>query len=118
VFLNSTLRNRNPLHPSVLDALVIGALWGPTVLLEQSPSGAEPRTFRGLASPEKKKKENNVCLPRLLLTAMPPPPTGNLLNFPKHVFGMPFGSYGTDGNESLSLVLYGYRLKATDPNAR
>jgi SHS2 domain-containing protein len=34
---------------------------------------------------------------------------GNLLNFPKHVFGFPFGSHATDGNEALSLCLYGYR---------
>jgi len=34
---------------------------------------------------------------------------GNLLNFPKHIFGMPFGCYATDGNEALSLVLYSYR---------
>lgn len=35
---------------------------------------------------------------------------GNLMNFPKHVFGFPFGSYATDGNESLSLIVYAYRL--------
>lgn len=34
---------------------------------------------------------------------------GNLINFPKHIFGMPFGCYATDGNEALSLVLYSYR---------
>merc|ERR1719421_1131580 len=34
---------------------------------------------------------------------------GNLLNFPKHIFGFPLGSYGTDGNESLSLLLFAYR---------
>ena len=31
---------------------------------------------------------------------------GNLLNFPKSVFGFPFGCYATDGAESLSLCLY------------
>lgn len=59
ILFNSEVRNRNPLHPSVLDACVIG----------------------------------------------------NLLNFPKHLFGFPFGGYATDGNESLSLVLYAYRLR-------
>merc|ERR1719421_251487 len=34
---------------------------------------------------------------------------GNLLNFPKHIFGFPIGSYATDGNESLSLSLFAYR---------
>eukprot|EP00928_Gymnodinium_smaydae_P002864 TRINITY_DN11048_c0_g1_i3.p1 TRINITY_DN11048_c0_g1~~TRINITY_DN11048_c0_g1_i3.p1 ORF type:complete len:742 (-),score=119.78 TRINITY_DN11048_c0_g1_i3:233-2458(-) len=34
---------------------------------------------------------------------------GNLINFPKHIFGFPFGSYATDGNESLSLLLLSYR---------
>ena len=58
VLLNPDLRNRNPLHPSTLDACVIG----------------------------------------------------NLVNFPKHVFNFPFGSYATDGRESLSLCLYGYRV--------
>lgn len=34
---------------------------------------------------------------------------GNLLNFHKHIFGFPYASHATDGNESLSLVLYSYR---------
>jgi len=34
---------------------------------------------------------------------------GTLLNFLKHIFGFPFAGYATDGNESLSLVLYSYR---------
>lgn len=63
VLFNPELRNRNPLHPSVLDACVIG----------------------------------------------------NLMNFPKHIFGFPFGCYGTDGNESLSLCLYAYRLLRPTP---
>lgn len=33
----------------------------------------------------------------------------NLLNFPKHIFGFPFGCHGTNGNEALSLCLYSYR---------
>jgi len=33
----------------------------------------------------------------------------NLLNFPKHLFGFPFGCYSTNGNESLSVVLFSYR---------
>eukprot|EP00656_Telonema_subtile_P014731 TRINITY_DN1760_c0_g1_i8.p1 TRINITY_DN1760_c0_g1~~TRINITY_DN1760_c0_g1_i8.p1 ORF type:complete len:200 (+),score=65.07 TRINITY_DN1760_c0_g1_i8:363-962(+) len=37
---------------------------------------------------------------------------GNLMNFPKHIFGFPFASYGTNGAESLSLVLYSYRQLA------
>ena len=57
VFLNEAVRNRNPLHPAVLDSCVIG----------------------------------------------------NLLNFPKAMFGFPLACYGSDGNESLSLVLYSYR---------
>ena len=36
---------------------------------------------------------------------------GNLLNFFKHMFGVPFGGHGTDGNEVLSLCLYSYRQK-------
>jgi len=59
VFLNRELRNRNPLHPSVIDSSVVG----------------------------------------------------NVLNFPKHLFGFPYGCYASDGNESLSLVLYSYREK-------
>jgi len=35
----------------------------------------------------------------------------NLLNFPKHIFGFPFGCYATNGNESLSLVLFSYRAE-------
>ena len=58
VLHNPDLRNRNPLHPAVLDSVVIG----------------------------------------------------NLVNFPKHVFNFPLGSYATDGRESLSLCLYGYSL--------
>jgi len=65
VLFNSNIRNRNPLHPSVLDACVIG----------------------------------------------------NLLNFPKHIFGFPFGAYGTDGNESLSLVLFAYRARCHEIKA-
>ena len=34
---------------------------------------------------------------------------GNLLNFPKHIFGFSFGSHATDGNEALSLCLFSYR---------
>mmetsp|Transcript_29614 Transcript_29614/g.94569 ORF Transcript_29614/g.94569 Transcript_29614/m.94569 type:complete len:329 (-) Transcript_29614:53-1039(-) len=60
VLYSPELRSRNPLHPSVLDACVIG----------------------------------------------------NLLNFPKHVLGLPFAAYATDGNEALSLVLYSYRQRA------
>ncbi|KAL1508327.1 hypothetical protein AB1Y20_004437 [Prymnesium parvum] len=63
VLLNDELRNRNPLHPSALDAAVIGSL----------------------------------------------------MNFPKHIFGFPFGSYATDGNESLSLVLFAYRRRQPSP---
>ena len=33
----------------------------------------------------------------------------NLLNFPKHVFGLPFACYSTNGLESLSCVLFAYR---------
>lgn len=36
---------------------------------------------------------------------------GNLMNFPKHIFGFPFASYSTNGAESLSLVLYSHRLR-------
>eukprot|EP00930_Biecheleria_cincta_P036508 TRINITY_DN25027_c0_g1_i1.p1 TRINITY_DN25027_c0_g1~~TRINITY_DN25027_c0_g1_i1.p1 ORF type:complete len:848 (-),score=132.65 TRINITY_DN25027_c0_g1_i1:57-2600(-) len=34
---------------------------------------------------------------------------GNLLNFPKHIFGFPCAGYATNGNESLSLILFSYR---------
>jgi hypothetical protein len=36
---------------------------------------------------------------------------GNLLNFFKQMFGLPFGGHGTDGNEVLSLCMYSYRQK-------
>mmetsp|Transcript_118760 Transcript_118760/g.222014 ORF Transcript_118760/g.222014 Transcript_118760/m.222014 type:complete len:863 (-) Transcript_118760:18-2606(-) len=65
VFQNANLRNRNPLHASVLDSCVLS----------------------------------------------------NLLNFPKHIFGFPFGSYATDGNEALSLMLYSYRQRCNATNA-
>ena len=39
---------------------------------------------------------------------------GNLMNFPKHIFGMPFGGYATDGNEGLSLVLYSHKQKRAE----
>jgi len=57
---NSRLRNRNPLHPHVIDACLIG----------------------------------------------------NLLDFPKHLFSLPFACFATDGNEALSLLLYSYRQLA------
>ena len=57
VLLNDELRNRNPLHASLIDATIIG----------------------------------------------------NLMNFPKHIFGFPYACYATDGNESLSLCLYAHR---------
>ena len=60
VLLNDELRNRNPLHASLIDATVIG----------------------------------------------------NLMNFPMHIFGFPYASYATDGNESLSLCLYAHRQRA------
>ena len=60
VLLNDELRNRNPLHASLIDATIIG----------------------------------------------------NLMNFPKHIFGFPYASYATDGNESLSLCLYAHRQRA------
>ena len=49
VLQNDQLRNRNPLHASVVDASVIS----------------------------------------------------NLMNFPKHIFGFPFASYGTNGTPSI-----------------
>ena len=39
----------------------------------------------------------------------------NLLNFPKHLFGFPYACYGSDGNESLSLVLFSYRQRLAQP---
>merc|ERR1712166_1265740 len=42
---------------------------------------------------------------------------GNLLNFPKHIFGFPFGGHGTDGNEVLSLCLYSYRVELDSKTA-
>lgn len=43
---------------------------------------------------------------------------GNLVNFPKHIFGFPYAGYSTNGNEALSLVLFGYRHwhKKGDPH--
>ena len=43
---------------------------------------------------------------------------GNLLNFPKHIFGFPHGGYATDGNEGLSLLLFAYRVEAKKPQPR
>merc|ERR1712159_951898 len=43
---------------------------------------------------------------------------GNLLNFPKHIFGFPFACYSTNGNESLSVVLFSYRVECAKPQAR
>merc|ERR1719329_289798 len=40
---------------------------------------------------------------------------GNLLNFPKHIFGFPMGGYSTNGNEALSLCLYSYRQLCSSP---
>merc|ERR1719201_1072941 len=34
---------------------------------------------------------------------------GNLLNFPKHIFGFPYAGWSTNGHEALSLCLYSYR---------
>jgi len=65
VFGDRDLRNRNCLHPGMIDSWVIG----------------------------------------------------NLINFPKHIFGFPFACHGTDGNEILSLLLFSYRqaCKTSDP---
>jgi len=65
VFSNRELRNRNPLHPGVIDSCIIG----------------------------------------------------NVLNFPKHIFGLPFGCFESDGNEAMSCILYSYRQerKRADP---
>lgn len=60
---NHELRNRNPIHLSVIDSCLIS----------------------------------------------------NLLNFPKHMFGFPYACYGSDGNESLSLVLFAYRQLLASP---
>lgn len=38
---------------------------------------------------------------------------GNLLNFPKHIFGFPFAGYSTEGHEALSLCLYSYRQESS-----
>jgi len=40
---------------------------------------------------------------------------GNLINFPKQMFGFPFGGYSTNGNEALSLCLYSYRQLCSSP---
>merc|ERR1719506_3200260 len=57
-----------------------------------------------------------VCFNRDLRNRNPLHPTpldsavlGNLVNFPKHIFGFPMGGYSTNGNEALSLCLYSYR---------
>jgi len=57
IFGNEHLRNRNPLHFSVIDCCLIS----------------------------------------------------NVLNVPKQIFGFPYACYGTDGIESLSLLLFSYR---------
>ncbi|KAK3241097.1 hypothetical protein CYMTET_49110 [Cymbomonas tetramitiformis] len=43
---------------------------------------------------------------------------GNLLNFPKHIFGFPFAGYSTNGNEALSLALFSYRARCKRATAR
>ena len=65
VFTDHEMRNRNCLHPGMIDSTIIG----------------------------------------------------NLLNFPKHIFGFPFGGHGTDGNEVLSLCLYSYRVELDSKTA-
>lgn len=39
----------------------------------------------------------------------------NLINFPKQMFGFPFGGYSTNGSEALSLCLYSYRQLCISP---
>lgn len=41
---------------------------------------------------------------------------GNLMNFPKHIFGFPFAGYATNGNEALSLLLFSYRSECMHKN--
>eukprot|EP00931_Biecheleriopsis_adriatica_P117311 TRINITY_DN92841_c0_g1_i1.p1 TRINITY_DN92841_c0_g1~~TRINITY_DN92841_c0_g1_i1.p1 ORF type:complete len:428 (-),score=90.98 TRINITY_DN92841_c0_g1_i1:8-1291(-) len=41
---------------------------------------------------------------------------GNLLNFPKHIFGFPCAGYATNGNEALSLLLFSYRSEFRKSN--
>ena len=62
IFTDQRLRNRNSLHPSIVDSCLLS----------------------------------------------------NLLNFVKHVFAMPYASYATNGNESLSLVLFSYLRSALE----
>jgi hypothetical protein len=42
---------------------------------------------------------------------------GNLMNFPKHIFGFPFAGWCTNGHEAMSLCFYSYRqeCKSSSP---
>lgn len=52
-------------------------------------------------------RNRNPLHPNKLDTAV----LGNLMNFPKHLFGFPFAGFSTNGNEALSLALFSYRFE-------
>jgi hypothetical protein len=83
--------------------------------------------FEALSSTDKVRAEeffNIMCLTGELRNRNPLHPNpldsvviSNLLNFPKHIFGFPFGCYSTNGNESLSVVLFSYRAQCKQSKA-
>ena len=89
------------------------------LLLHEIQSSA---VYQALSEKDKKRADqfcSTVCLNKELRNRNPLHPNpldsvviSNLLNFPKHIFGFPFGCYSTNGNESLSIVLFSYRAEA------
>ena len=59
----------------------------------------------GVIFQDKEMRNRNILHSGMLDSAV----IGNLLNFPKSLFGFPYGGHGTDGNEVLSLCLFSYR---------
>jgi len=77
--------------------------------------------YRGLSAADQHRADeffSYVCLHPDLRNRNPLHPSpldsaviGNLLNFPKHLFGFPYAGYSTNGAEALSLCLFGYRAE-------
>jgi hypothetical protein len=86
------------------------------ILLEQMRSSAPYKALSEKDRPRADAFFSLVCLNGDLRNRNPLHPSpmdtavlGNLVNFPKHIFGFPYGAYSMSGHESLSLCLYSYR---------
>lgn len=85
-------------------------------------------SYQGLSEVDKERADeffSFMCLNKDLRNRNPLHPNpldsvviGNLLNFPKHIFGFPFAGYSTNGNEALSLALFSYRARCKRATAR